>query len=205
VAETEETTLVVKTALSAVARAERRGGLQAVAEMLRGAETAKTERFGFRKLSTFGLLKDRSQEWVLALLRALLAAGWVDLTPTEHPVPNLTRSGAGVMKGEAPARILLPREPRSSPPSRRRPRGERAELPPLEPDEQRLFELLRARRAEIAKQKNVPPYVVAHDRTLFDLARRRPTSRAALLEVHGMGPARVEQYGEWFLSVLAEA
>ena len=201
---TEETTLIVKKALSAVARAQRRGGLQAVAEMLRGLENDKTERFGFTKLSTFGLLRDRSLEWIVALLRALLAAGWIDLTPTEHPVPYLTRAGAAVMKGEAPARIVLPAEPRV-PSSRRRARGERAPAPSLDPEAQALFERLRGRRAEIAKEKGMPAYVVAHDRTLADMAHKRPRTRDALLCVHGMGPARVEQYGERFLEILLEA
>ncbi|MBX3223509.1 MAG: ATP-dependent DNA helicase RecQ [Labilithrix sp.] len=200
----EETTLTVKKALSAVARAQRRGGLQAIAEMLRGAETDKTDRFGFTKLSTFGLLRDRSQEWILALLRALLAAGWIDLTPTEHPVPFLTNAGAAVMKGASPARIVFPAEPRA-PSSKRRQRGERAEIGPLDAEAQALFERLRALRAEIAKDRGVPPYVVAHDRTLADMAERRPATRDALLAVHGMGPARVEQYGERFLEVVTDA
>jgi len=197
----EETTLTVKKALSAVARAQRRGGLQAIGEMLRGTETEKTERFGFTKLSTFGLFRDRSQEWILALLRALLAAGWIDLTPSEHPVPYLTRDGAAVMKGEAPARILLPVQ--RAPVSRRRARTERASLPPLDEHTHALFERLRARRAEIAKQNGVPAYVIAHDRTLIDMAYKRPLTRDALLHVHGMGPARVQQYGDQFLEVLA--
>jgi len=198
---TEETTIAVKKALSAVARAQRRAGLQAIAEMLKGTVSAKTERFGFTKLSTFGLFQDKSHEWILALLRALLAAGWIDLTPTEHPVPFLTRAGAAVMKGEAPARIILPAEPRG-PSSKRRARAERPEPSLLDAADQALFERLRARRAEIAKQASMPAYVVAHDRTLVDMVLKRPRTRAELLEVHGMGPARVEQYGERFLDVL---
>jgi ATP-dependent DNA helicase RecQ len=200
---TEETTLIVKKALSGVARAQRRGGLQAVAEMLRGHESEKTDRFGFTALSTFGLLRDRSQEWIMALLRALLAAGWIDLTPTEHPVPYLTKLGATVMKGDTPARLVLPAEPRS-PSSKRRTRSERTDAVLLEGESLALFERLRARRAEIAKEKGVPAYVVAHDRTLVGMAQVRPRTLEALLHVHGMGPARVEQYGARFIDLLAE-
>jgi ATP-dependent DNA helicase RecQ len=199
-AETEETVLIVKKALSAVARASRRGGLQAIAEMLRGAETEKTERFGFTKLSTFGLLRDRSHEWILALLRALLTAGWIDLTPSEHPVPFLTHAGAAVMKGQAPARLVLPAEPR--PPASKRKPSTKKELPPLDAESQRVFERLRAVRVELARQKGFPPYVIAHDRTLIDMALKRPRSAEALLEVSGMGPSRVDQYGARFLEAL---
>jgi ATP-dependent DNA helicase RecQ len=202
----EETTLIVQKVLSAVARADRRAGLQAVAEMLRGVETEKTRKFGFVRLSTFGLLRERSQEWVLALLRAALAAGWIDLTPTEHPVPFLTRAGAQVMKREAPARIVLPSEPRRS--KSPAPRSERSgsgarELPSLPDAARPLFERLRAHRAEVARKRGVPAYVVAFDRTLLEMASVRPRTTDDLLLLYGMGPARAEQYGDGFLRVIA--
>jgi ATP-dependent DNA helicase RecQ len=78
--------------------------------MLHGTDSDRTRRFGFTRLSTFGLLRERSPEWILALLRSLLTAGWIDLTPTDHPVPLLTRAGREVMRGAAPARVALPRE-----------------------------------------------------------------------------------------------
>lgn len=198
----EETTLVVRKALSAVARADRRAGMTAVAEMLVGADTERTRRFGFTGLSTFGLLAERSQPWVLALLRSLLAAGWVDLTSNEHPVPYLTRAGAQVMKGEAPARLVLPAEPKKA--RARRPRRAADEDVTLTPDERACFERLRAHRAAVAKERGVPAYVVAQDKTLVELARKRPRTPTALLDVAGMGPSRVENYGDGFLQVLAE-
>ena len=97
----------------------------------------------------------------------------------------------------------MPAEPRA-PSSKRRPRAERAEMPALDAGDQALFERLRTRRAAIAKERGVPAYVVAHDRTLADMAQKQPRTREALLSVHGMGPARVEQYGERFLDVLVE-
>jgi ATP-dependent DNA helicase RecQ len=205
---TEEATRAVRMALSAVARADRRGGLAAIAEMLHGSTTAKTDRFGFTKLSTFGLMKERSIDWIQTLLRSLLSAGYIDLTPTDHPVPYLTKLGAAVMRAEAPARLVLPRErpPASSAGGRRRPSGagRKASAPPptLGAAEQELYERLRARRAEIAKEAGLPAYIVAHDRTLVEMAQKRPRSKGGLLELYGMGPARVEQYGERFLSVL---
>ncbi len=205
----EDAAIVVRKALSAVARAQRRAGLVAIAEMLHGLDSERTRRFGFTALSTFGLLKDHSREWTVALLRGLLAAGWIDLTTNEHPVPFLTRAGAEVMKGEAPARLLLPREvPRgrargaggaASP----RERGKSGlDLSALGADVAALFERLRAHRAEVARERRVPPYVVAFDRTLLEMATIRPRTRGELLALHGMGPSRAEQYGDGFLRVL---
>src|SRR5580700_5633617 len=97
-----DTSRVVRMALSAVARARQRAGMVAIAEMLRGVDDDRTRRFGFTELSTFGLLRERPLGWVMDLMRGLLAAGWIDLTPTDHPVPLLTRSGSDVMRATGP-------------------------------------------------------------------------------------------------------
>ncbi len=203
---TDETTTIVKKALSAVARADRRAGLVAVAEMLHGVTSERTTRFGFSSLSTFGLLRERPVPWITSLLRALLAAGWIDLTPTEHPVPYLTRAGAQVMKGEAPALLVLPPATSSKrTKSKSEPRSSRAPSAPpvaLRSEDKELFEKLRAHRAEIARAKKVPAYVVAMDRTLVEMAMIRPRDTHELLALYGMGPGRVEQYGDGFLEVL---
>jgi ATP-dependent DNA helicase RecQ len=202
-AERAETTRLVRIALSGVARARQRAGMQAIAEMLRGVDSERTRRFGFTELTTFGLLRDRSPSWVLDLLRALLAAGWIDLTPTEHPVPLLTRAGDQVMRAKDAVRFALPAEREAR--VRKRspgPKGAKPQVESLDVPTRDRFERLRAHRAQVAKAKGVPAYVVAMDRTLLEMAARKPRSHGELLDVFGMGPARVEQYGDGFLEVL---
>jgi ATP-dependent DNA helicase RecQ len=67
-----------------------------------------------------------------------------------------------------------------------------------------MFEKLRAHRAGLARARGVPPYVVAFDRTLVEMARVLPRTKGELLELYGMGPARVEKDGEGFLAVLRD-
>jgi ATP-dependent DNA helicase RecQ len=175
----------------------------AVVEMLRGLDTDKTRRFGFTELSTFGLLRERSADWVMDLLRALLTAGWIDLTPTDHPVPLVTRAGADVMRGQDAVRFALPPEREKR--GRKRasgPKGAGPALDSVDAATRDRFERLRAHRMQVAKSKGVPAYVVALDRTLLEMAMRAPQSSAELLDVFGMGPARVESYGEGFLRAL---
>lgn len=208
----QATATVVRMALSAVARARQRAGLGAVAEMLRGVDGERTRRFGFTELSTFGLLRERSPGWVADLMRGLLAAGWIDLTPTEHPVPLLTRAGVEAMKATGPLRFALPveRTPRRatraavSGGSSAGKSGGKA-LESLDAQSRDRFEKLRAHRAQMAKARGVPAYVVALDRTLIEMAARAPRSRAELLDLFGMGPARVEAYGDGFLDALRGA
>jgi ATP-dependent DNA helicase RecQ len=65
-----------------------------------------------------------------------------------------------------------------------------------------LFEKLRQLRLEISKRLNVPPYVVFHDRSLREMAALRPSTRAELLGITGVGERKAEQYGELFLEVI---
>ncbi|HSM89434.1 MAG TPA: HRDC domain-containing protein, partial [Desulfobacterales bacterium] len=65
-----------------------------------------------------------------------------------------------------------------------------------------LFERLRQLRLEISKELGVPPYVVFHDKTLKEMAARRPSTRAELLQVSGVGERKAEQYGERFLDAI---
>jgi ATP-dependent DNA helicase RecQ len=203
----EKTSEVVRMALSGIARARQRAGIVAIAEMLRGVDGERTRRFGFTGLSTFGLLSQHSHDWVLGVLRGLLAAGWIDLTPTEFPVPLLTPAGAAVMRGTQPVRFALSPDRGASKVEGQTTKQKGKEtrsvaLADLDDRGRAVFERLRAHRAQVARARGVPAYVVAHDRTLVEMATRLPSSPAELLQVPGMGPARVEQYGDGFLLAL---
>jgi len=193
--------LLVRKALAGVARNQGRAGLTAVSEMLHGTDNERLRRLGLTELTTHGLLEDHPKAWVLALLRRLITAGLVDLTTSEFPIPYLTVLGVATMKGEEPVRVFAP------PPEAGRPRAakkerHRSELELPTNVDTSLFESLRATRLDIARAKGVPAYVVCHDRTLAEIAAYKPTSMEALADIHGMGPARIERYGEPFLATV---
>lgn len=208
----EDDALIVRKALSGVARAHRKFGLTAVADMLKGKTTEKLRRMGLDQLSTYGLLAERELAWILALLRRLISAGLVAITADSYPLVMLTKAGVSVMKGESPVRVLPPPEIKAAPKgnrarARERRSGERgaADRAALVAESDReLFEALRAVRLEEAKSRGVPAYVVCHDRTLAEIAERRPANVEELSRVHGMGPARLEVLADVFLPVVAE-
>jgi len=219
-AERTEAELLVRKALSAVARLRARFGLGAAAELLLGRPDPRLLRSGLDRTPTFGILRERSPDFVRALLRRLVAAGLVELTGRDRPTAALTLRGTRVMQGAEPGRVLLPED--APTPSRRRPRAPAGARPtpgsaspaaasagdPTNPGDdpaaRARFEALRAWRLARARSDGVPPYVVASDRTLRELAAHAPRSRDALLEVHGIGPARVERYGGELLEVLRD-
>ena len=200
----EEVTLVVRKALSAVARIHRRFGLQAAVSLLRGSDDPRLTRSGLDHTPTFGALKERSEAWLMQLLRRCVTAGWVDFTAGDRPVALLTEDGRAVMKAERPVRLLLPSDAARAPSGRRdRSRKPLARIEATGTGDAALFEALRTHRLHIARAGGVPPYVVASDRTLRELAATAPRTRAELLAVHGIGDAKADRYGEGFLQVVA--
>ena len=219
--------LLVRKALSGIARVHGRYGLSAAVKLLRGAKDERLARSGLDRVRTYGVLRDESEEWLTRLLRRLVTAGWVIFSGDERPVVLITEEGRAVMEGRTPARLVLPERERSVARSSRHARAgagktsERAfDIPGgSEPVVQRLadaeasldevalklFETLRAHRLAVARSEAVPPFVVASDRTLRDIARLRPRSETELLSVYGMGPVKAARYGAGFLSIVQES
>ncbi|MBW2695562.1 MAG: ATP-dependent DNA helicase RecQ [Deltaproteobacteria bacterium] len=207
--DTEQTALLVRKALSGVARVHGRFGLGAAVALLRGAKDPRLERLGLQHTSTFGILEKLGEEWLTRLLRRCVTAGWVDFFGGDRPVVILTEAGMAVMRGERPVRLLLPPltragRSRGGAGSRRRGGARPDDLRELDASELALFEALRAHRLDVARAEGVPPYVVASDRTLREISCERPRDEEALLHVHGIGPSKAERYGEGLLAIVRE-
>jgi ATP-dependent DNA helicase RecQ len=213
----ERVTLTVRKALSGVARVHGRFGLQLAVKLVHGDADERLERAGLTKVRTFGNLRDEPAPWLVALLRRCVSAGWVSFAGVDRPVVTLTDDGRAVMKGERPARLLLP------PSSSLRGRAERADPRPAAPPVERvsgnagreaaqpdaaalvLFEALRRHRLAVARAEGVAPFIVASDRTLRDIAALRPRDLVELERAHGVGPHKAARYGPGLLKVVAQA
>ena len=225
----QQITMLVRKALSAVARVHTRFGLAAAVKLLKGAADARLQRAGLHRTPTFGVLGDHPEEWLLRLLRRCVTAGWVDFSGGDRPVVAITAEGRAVMQGRRPARLLLPprlRYARVEAAGRAAPGTAAADAafqgglrmsphrgrpaPALEDTEldargHVLFEALRAFRLAEARRQKVPPYVIASDRSLRDIARLRPATAGALELAHGIGPAKVERYGAAILEIVRQS
>ncbi len=200
---TDDDAIIVRKALSAIARVNRRAGLRAIVDMLHGETTPRIKQLGLVALSTHGLFAREEPDWILRLMRRCITAGLVDITANEYPMPFLTSLGIKTMKGEEPVRVMPPPAKARSPKLSSGASKSKA-IEGLDAPTTRLFEALRATRSSIAQAAGVPAYVVCHDRTLAEMAKQRPTSRAALRDVHGMGPARIDAYGDRFVATVQE-
>ena len=194
---------------SCVARVKQRFGLVHVAAVLEGKSTPQIAQNGHDALSTFGLLKDLSAAEIKGYIEQLVARGFLQRTPGDYPVLELTATGVAMLKGQVAAEdIVLCRQPKASTRSRTRGgRGDaamgRVERESWEGVDRDLFDALRALRLEIARGRGVPPYVVFHDSTLREMAKARPRSLSALLHVPGVGARKAEDFGQQFLDAIA--
>ena len=214
-ADAAEVDQIVRKALSGVARLRGRFGLRAAVNLVRGARDERLARSGLDRTTTFGVLQERSDAWLMRLYQRLVTAGWVDFKGDDRPVAVLTPAGSEVMSGRRPVRLLLPRETRRAPKSDRRRTaktgaGRETDLVgisdgPWSEEEETLFQALRGCRQKLAREAGVPAYVVAHDRSLRELARLRPGDRSGLADVHGFGPAKIARYGDALLEVVAQS
>ena len=178
-------------------------------DVLRGKVTDKVTQRGHERLTTFGIGADISEQQWRGVLRQLIALGHVQ-SVGEFNTLELADSARAVLRGEVPVMLRVPAEapPRSRSRAARGGSGARSgasKPPPLPLDEAALvrFAALKAWRAEIAREHNLPAYVVFHDATLAEMARAEPESLDALGGISGVGAKKLEAYGSEILRVLS--
>jgi ATP-dependent DNA helicase RecQ len=182
-------------------------GAQHLIDVLRGKVTDKVRQHGHERLTTFGVGADLDEARWRGVLRQLVALGHV-VTQGDYNVLVLTDSARAVLRGEVAIVLRLPREP--APRTRmRKPRGAAGAAAPvaahLDAGAQQRFEALRAWRADVAREHNLPAYVVFHDATLATMASQQPATLQALSTISGVGAKKLEAYGSDILRVLATA
>jgi ATP-dependent DNA helicase RecQ len=201
-AEVIDGTIAAQKALSAIVRTGERFGTEHLTSVLIGESSEAVDKFGHGRLPTFGVGKEYGrQEW-RSIFRQLHGAGTIALDITGYGSWRVTDAGRRVLKG---AETITLRKDTLKP--RRKVARAAANAGVLAggaADDTALFEALRRRRSELAKEQRVAAYVVFADKTLIDMTRRKPRTAAEMSMVHGVGEAKLRQYGEAFLDVVRQ-
>jgi ATP-dependent DNA helicase RecQ len=211
----EAATVVVRQMLSAIARLRGKFGLGVVAEVLAGQATDRVLRWELQNLSVFGILKVHPQKRIMAMLHRLVESGLTRQRDPDglkfRPIVELTPVGIEVMKGEipppAPLADLLPGQghvAQSTAISETRKKDAASDEELVDPQAQTRFERLRAVRMTLAKERELPPYVICHDKTLKAIALAVPENLESLEQIKGMGPYKIQTYGQKFLDAVRE-
>jgi ATP-dependent DNA helicase RecQ len=194
--------------LSTIYRVQQMGGSYGavhIMDILRGKATEKVTQRGHETLSTFGIGAEFSEQQLRGVLRQLIAIGAVAVDAQAFNTLQLTEASRAVLKGEVPVQL---RASVSTPADRKAKRGSSASAvvkapPSLDADGQQRYLALKAWRAEVAKEHNLPAYVIFHDATLVAIAERAPQSLDDLQGLSGIGAKKLEAYGEEVLRVMA--
>jgi ATP-dependent DNA helicase RecQ len=176
-------------------------------DILRGKVTDKVTQYGHDKLSTFGIGADLSETQWRALLRQLIAREAVRVDDAPYNTLHLTDSARPILKGEA--QVWLREVSESKGTGKRGTRSGRKSAAlapdgqPLSLSERECLEALKAWRAEVAREHNLPAFVIFHDATLRAIAAQKPRSMADLDGVPGIGQKKREAYGTEVLRVVS--
>jgi ATP-dependent DNA helicase RecQ len=206
--------------LSCVYRLKERGramGKIMVINILRGSKDKKIVNAGLGTLSTWGIMADYGAHRLRLIVDYLLDTGYLALQGDEYPVLSLTPRFRELMSGQASLMIMLPKEPEvpepevpeplvAEPPlpgiSRPARSGGAAAKAAIGDGDELLLDKLKVLRRELAREAGVPAYIVFSDATLRDMSRKRPLNREQFLGISGVGPAKLEKYGDPFTGLI---
>jgi ATP-dependent DNA helicase RecQ len=203
-------TILAQKALSCVIRTGQRFGIAYLTQVLMGAENERLRQNGHHLLPTYGVGREYGREGWRDIFRQLVAHGLLRVDMEGHGglLLGLPEEVRPVLRGET--KIFLremppsPKRDKQRPGERMNERGEREPKRALCRNEP-LFERLRALRLTLAREQNVPPYVIFHDTTLLALAEAAPRSLSDLQRIPGIGAGKLERYGKAFLEEIAKS
>lgn len=183
-----------------------------IMDIMRGKSTDKMKQFSHEKISTFGMGSEFSEPQLRGVLRQLIAIGALQVDAQAFNTLRLLDGARPILRGEQAVRL---RAATAKPERARKVRGERGErtsrsraspaAAELDAAGQERFAALKAWRGEVAREHNLPAYVIFHDATLAAIAARAPQSTEDLQGVNGLGATKLERYGEEVLRVCRQA
>ncbi len=192
--ELKDYTVIAQKILSTVARLNQRFGINYVVDILRGSNNVKIKN-EHKSLKVYGIGKDKSKEEWTHYTKELVEYDYLKMSEGQYPIVQLTEKSRGVLYDSekvylsAPVNIVIAKEPL---------------IYQQHPYEKDLFEKLKDLRNKLAREQNVPSYIIFSDSTLLDLATYLPLRKEDLTKISGFGAFKIEQYGEQFLTLIQD-
>ena len=197
---TVDVTEVAQKLLSAVIRTGERFGIAYVNLVLLGSRDQRITESGHDRLSVFGIVDNYDRNGLRKVADGLVEKGLLRREAGQYATIGVTAAGREWLRSRDSLTLELRVEEATE-------RSGRRSKPPASHSvahDTGLFEELRALRRRLADEQGVPAFVVFSDATLRELASASPISGAAMLRVSGVGPAKLERYGDQFLAVIRE-
>lgn len=177
--------------LSCIYRLEQRYGMTTVLDCLKGSNNKNARDKNLKDISTFGIMKENSPAYIKDLIGVLVADGYIKVTGAPYPVLKLTEKSKEVLLDGKTVLVNIKEE-------EKKPREIEKNF------DTDLFNHLKAVRLDMARKRNIPPFIIFSDASLKEMAQKKPKTEEEMLEVKGVGDKKLIQYGDIFLAEIRE-
>lgn len=188
--------IAAQMALSCVYRTGQRFGVKHLVDVLLGKITPQIERFNHDKVSTFGIGGSHTQQQWQSIYRQLVAANLLAVDMSIYGTLRLTEKSFPVLRGEET--IAFRKDPEIV--KKKTKSEQKNNIIPADP----LWQALKNKRLELARDQGVPPYVIFHDSSLIEIHQKKPQTLSEFAMISGVGQSKLQRYGLVFISIINE-
>lgn len=182
--------------LSCIYRLDQRYGLNTIVECLRASSSKNSIEKNLKAVSTYGIMKDKSKIYIKDLIGLLTADGYIRVSGATYPVLKLTEKSKDLLFGKEKIFINIREEEKE--------KEKKKTFANDDSYDKNLFKHLKAVRLEMAKKRNIPPFIIFSDASLKEMAQKKPKTEEEMLEVKGVGDKKLIQYADIFLAEIKE-
>lgn len=183
--------------LSTIYRTGQRFGVNYIIDVLIGKQDQRIKQNAHDQISTFGIGTEFSMTEWRTIFRQLIALGYINVDAESHGALKLSEQCRPVLRGEKTLELRKQSKEEKLATEKKKKR-------PVRPQDEPLWEALRALRMQLAEEAGVPPYVIFHDATLQEMVKKRPLATADMRYISGVGEQKIKRYGKQFLAEIAK-
>lgn len=185
--------------LSCVYRVDQRFGITMVIQVLRGSRNKRLLEFGLDSVSTYGIMKEYTENAVREMIMALASMGYLAVTADKFPVLKLTTRAGLVLNGEE--KVSHKKHLLELKAAKKKSKSLEDTLESFDED---LFNKLKELRYELSQEKGLAPFMIFHDSTLKEMASYFPQNMESMMDIKGIGLKKYETYGKKFMKEIIE-
>ena len=193
--EKEDATVDSQKILSCIYRLDQRYGTSTVVDCLMGSKNKNAREKELNKISTYGIMKEKSKTYIKDLIGTLTADGYIKVSGTTYPILKLTEKSKDVLFGQVKVLVNIRKE------------EERVRKDGFDENlsyDEKLFKHLKEVRLDMARMRNIPPFIIFSDASLKEMSQKKPKTEDEMLMIKGVGDKKLLQYGDIFLAEIRE-
>lgn len=191
----EDKTIDAQKILSCIFRLDQKYGISTVVDCLKGSKNKNAREKKLENISTYGIMKEKSNEEIKDLIGVLIADGYIKVVGLDYPVLALTEKSKDILFSKVKF-YARKTEVKKSVKHKEQDLGSQGD--------QALFDRLKKVRLDLSKLRKIPPFIIFSDQSLKDMAINKPKNEEEFLKIKGVGEKKLIQYGDIFIAEINE-